>query len=373
MKKPKKPYFVLSPCGTSVLTNCARDGERAVITHHANARNAQDISPEDRAVLQDLIRRTQSKLQEADVRDLPPTSAELNALFKLYHGQFDQATHDHHWLLCTDTWLGRQTGELIKETLERLGLSSQIHSPRDLRTDEPSTFQSALSDLVKWCGENVAAWQKDYHVVFNLTGGFKSIQGFLQTLATFYADEAIYVFESGEALRIPRLPIRLDAEDVVCGHLRVFRRLANDLRLDEPCSLDAIPETLLLRLGGEVALSPWGDLVWDQTHKTIYRKQLWPSPSEKIIYGKPFVKSVEKHVSDCDHVEHVNRRIDQLAAHLELGQRNLKALDFKQLKGKVKNFTHELDAWADQDAKRMYGRLDERGVFTLEELANALH
>ena len=367
----KKLYFVLSPCGTSVLTNCARDDERAVITHHANAQNEQDISPEDRAVLQDLIRRTQSKLQEADVRDLPPLSAELNALFKLYDGQFNKAVNDQHWLLCTDTWLGRKTGELIKETLERLGLSFvQLCQPKDLRTEELFTFQSALSDLVKWCEETIVPCQENYHVVFNLTGGFKSIQGFLQTLATFYADEAIYVFESGnELLRLPRLPIKLDIDDVVRRHLRVFRRLANGLGLDEPCPLDDIPETLLLCFDDNVSLSPWGDLVWERTHKEMYQKELWPSPSEKIIYGERFAESVNP--LSPHRMEHVNKRIDQLARSLECGD-NLASLDFKPVRGKVKNYTHECDAWADQDAKRMYGRL-ERGVFTLEVLDKALH
>lgn len=367
----KKPYFVLSPCGTSVLTNCARDGERAAITHHANAQNEQDISPEDRAVLQDLIRRTQSKLQEADVRDLPPMSAELNALFKLYHGQFDKATNDQHWLLCTDTWLGRQTGELIKEALEGRGLSSvQRYQPKDMQTKELLTFQSALSDLVKWCEETIEPCREHNHVVFNLTGGFKSIQGFLQTLAAFYADEAIYVFESGEELlRLPRLPIRLDADDVVRRRLHVFRRLAIGLGRDEQCRFDTIPETLLLCFDDKVGLSPWGDLVWERTHKGIYREKLWPSPSEKIIYGERFAASVKS--LSPDRMEHVNTRIDDLAVCLEL-EIHRDRLDLKPLKGKGNNYTHELDAWADQDAKRMYGRL-ERGVLTLEVLDRALH
>lgn len=369
----KKPYFVLSPCGTSVLTNCARDGERAVIDRYANARNEQGISPEDRAVLQHLIRRTQSELRKADEQRMTHLSAELNALFKLYRGQFDKAGKDQHWLLCTDTWLGKQTGKLIKEALEGRGLSSvQLYQPKDMQTKELLTFQSALSDLVKWCEETIEPCREHYCVVFNLTGGFKSIQGFLQTLATFYADEAIYVFQSGEELlRLPRLPIKLDADDVVCGHLRVFRRLANGLSRDEPCRFDTIPETLLLCFDGNVDLSPWGDLVWKRTHKGMYRKQLWPSPSETIIYGERFAASVESLSSD--RMEQVNTRIDQLARYLELKEKpNPSSLDFKRVKGTVMDYTHELDAWADQDAKRMYGRL-ERGVFTLEVLDSALH
>ncbi len=370
-----KPKFVLSLCGTSLLTNGATGYERALITRHANVKDEQDIKHEERESLRARIDHVYSTLQEAAEHQITDMSAELNALYKLYDGQLGQAVNDQHWLLCTDTWLGKQTGKLIQEQLERRGISSvQICQPTDLRTEELLTFQSALSDLVKWCDETIEPCRSSCHIVFNLTGGFKSIQGFLQTLAMFYADEAIYVFESGtELLRIPRLPIRLDTDDVVRQHLHVFRRLAKGLGLDEQCQLDdidAIPETLLLRLDNDVDLSLWGDLVWKQTYKDVYGEKLWPSPSKKIIYGEKFEASVAS--LPPDRIGQVNSRLDQLAVHLERGGHNLSSLDFKPLKGRIKNYTHELDAWADQDAKRMYGRL-ENGVFTVEVLDEALH
>lgn len=368
-----KRYFVLSLCGTSLLTNGATKEEGTSVKVHANKQNEQAIESGDRKTLQDLIDRTKSELLKADAQKATRTSAELNALFKLYEGQLDKAKNDQHWLLCTDTWLGRQTGELIEEKLKQWGISSvQIYQPRDLRTEELYTFQSALSDLVKWCDGIIKPCRENYHIVFNLTGGFKSIQGFLQTLATFYADEAIYVFESGEELlRIPKLPIRLDADHVVRQRLHVFRRLANGLPHDpEQGPTYDISETLLLRMDNDVSLSLWGDLVWKQTHKDIYREKLWPSPSEKIVYGQKFPESVEN--LSPDRIELVNKRIDQLAVYLECGY-NLSSLDVKPLQGGgIENCTHEFDAWHDQDAKRMYGRL-ESGVFTIERLDNALH
>ena len=366
-----KPKFVLSLCGTSLLTNGATEEERLLVNAHANVKNERGVGNGDRKTLQDLIDRRESELLGADARQATGMSAELNALFKLYEGQLDKARNDQHWLLCTDTWLGRQTGELIKKRLEQDGISSvQIPQLEDLQTKELYTFQNALSDLVKWCAENVEPCRESHHIVFNLTGGFKSIQGFLQTLAMFYADEAIYVFESGEELlRIPKLPIRLDAEDEVRRHLRVFRRLARDLPPQGPT--DGIPETLLFRVDNDISLSPWGGLVWQQTHKEMYCKKLWPSPSEKIIYGGSFAENVRS--LSPDRVEQVNTKLDLLADHLEHGDRNLNSLDLKRLKGPaINNCTHELDAWGDQDAKRMYGRL-ESGVFTIERLDKALH
>jgi CRISPR/Cas system-associated protein Csm6 len=63
-------------------------------------------------------------------------------------------------------------------------------------------------------------------VVFNLTGGFKSVQGFLQAISSFYADETIYIFQfSSELLQIPRLPIKLDTQGIIDENLTIFRRL----------------------------------------------------------------------------------------------------------------------------------------------------
>ena len=41
--------------------------------------------------------------------------------------------------------------------------------------------------------------QSHYRVVFNLVGGFKSLQGYMNTLGMFYADEIIYIFEAPTA------------------------------------------------------------------------------------------------------------------------------------------------------------------------------
>jgi hypothetical protein len=47
-------------------------------------------------------------------------------------------------------------------------------------------------------------------VVFNLTGGFKSLNGYLQTVAMISADRCAFLFEGApELMEIPRLPVRL--------------------------------------------------------------------------------------------------------------------------------------------------------------------
>jgi len=191
-----------------------------------------------------------------------------------------------------------------------------------------------------------------------------------RVLATFYANEAVYIFETAkELLRIPRLPVEMAAEDTVCQDLTIFRRLSTNLSVSDASN---IPETLLLKMNEGITLSPWGDLVWQQTKRKIYRQELHPSPSEKLRFSEGFERSV-KGISR-DRLILVNERIDQMARYLETNkQYNPRSLDFKQLKGNPRPpFTHEADAWADQDAKRIYGHYEE-GVFVIDSLDRALH
>ncbi len=271
--------------------------------------------------------------------------------------------------LPTDTWLGGKTAALVRDWLEQSGLKAQILEIRDLRTDRLEGFQLALAEIVKWCAEVIPGYsQQGYHVVFNLTGGFKSIQGFLQALAMFYADEAIYVFESSqELLRLPRLPVRMSAAEEVSRSLNSYRRLALGLTVTEP---PKVAETLLMRVGKEVARSPWGELVWQQEKGAIYQSQLHSPPSPQIRFGPDFGRSLDK--LPARRIQQINERVDDLARYLEKDQ-TLNRLDIKSIQGgEMLPSTHEMDAWADEDAHRLFGHF-EGECFVLDRLGKALH
>ncbi|MBK8043622.1 MAG: hypothetical protein IPK21_13770 [Haliscomenobacter sp.] len=70
----------------------------------------------------------------------------------------------------------------------------------------------AIKDLLKWCDETLPGYRTaGYEIIFNLTGGFKSLQGYLNTIGMFYADRIVYIFESGqEVIAIPKLPVKLE-------------------------------------------------------------------------------------------------------------------------------------------------------------------
>ena len=63
----QKPLFVLSPCGTSLLTNQADDAERKLVGKYANTKQPEQIAPEDKTKLQLLSERVKEKLMFADL------------------------------------------------------------------------------------------------------------------------------------------------------------------------------------------------------------------------------------------------------------------------------------------------------------------
>jgi putative CRISPR-associated protein (TIGR02619 family) len=368
-----KPNLMVSTVGTSVLTNGADAETARLIRQYANTIRLEDIPEVAERALRKRVFEVAEKLDAVtDLGDAAKVSAELNGIIRFYDGRLDSKA-DSHYLLATDSWIGEEAARVIEEWLRGKGLNVVRYRQSDLRTDDLTTFQTGLSELVKWCAETVDGYRRHgYRVVFNLTGGFKSIQGFLQTLAMFYADETIYIFETGnELLRIPRLPVMLSVTDEIRKHIRVFRRLALQLRV-EATELGDIPGTFLLRMDEETALSSWGEIVWDQAKKELYR-EIHPSPSTELEFGTQFEDSLKN--LNSDRLIAVNQKIDQLIRFLETKDPrfNLPSLDFKELRGNPKPpSTHEIDAWADQDAKRIFGHY-EKEVFVLDRLDKALH
>lgn len=373
MSIPQPPRLILSPCGTSLLTNGSTDEERRLLNRHTNTPTAEGMG-EDRAVVEGRVSAVRIRLETADATQARRASAELNGILTLWDEE-PAPTRDHHILICTDTWLGEQTGRIVEGWLRRNGHTSvELRRQSDLQTADLQLFQSALSDLVQWLDSTIDGYrQQQYRILFNLTGGFKSVQGFLQTLGNLYADETLYVFEAPNSplLRIPRLPVRLDITDTVRRHLRAIRRLANGLSVSS-ADLSGVPETFLLRIDNAVSLSPWGTVVWEQARKELYSEQVWPTPSECFEFGHDFIGSTQG--QPRDRLLNLNDKLDKLAIYLEGNQtKSLKSLDLKPLKGNPKPpSTHEFDAWADRDAKRVFCHY-EGDTLTLDRLDKALH
>jgi putative CRISPR-associated protein (TIGR02619 family) len=363
------PTLILSTCGTSLLTNQAGE-RRHLVPRHANVRSPNEVPTQDRQELVAIIAQMRQALQTADSSQCAKMSAELNGLLCYYGGRLN-AARDLHWLIATDTWLGKATAEAIAEALTAAGQNVEIKHITDLRTNNLPEFRAAMAELIRLCAQELRGMRAGgYRVVFNLTGGFKSVQGFMQSLGMLYADESVYVFEStSELLRLPRLPITLDTQKLAREHQVVLRRLAARLPVKAE-DARSVPDTLLMELDGEVGLSVWGEVVWAEAGDALLGEQLWPPVDAKLRFGSKFDASVKN--CSADELRQVNERLSDLARHLNDSNYNPNRLNFKPLKGKYPPWTHECNAWANASAKRLFGHF-EGGVFVVDVLAEGLH
>jgi len=362
------PNFIVSPCGTSLLTGGANNQVRSLISKYANYKYLEEIDQKDRTLLLNRISEVRDVILKLSPKDIVRYSAELNALVKYYNGILKQ--EDYHFLLCTDTFLGEQTATMIKEWLEKNNITNvQLYRQKDLQTDNIEAFQLALSELVDTFDRMLPGYkEKNFHIVFNLTGGFKSVQGFLQAIGMFYADEIIYIFESGSSLlKIPKLPVKIDTQGVIEQNITLFRQL--ELRLITCNDAKVLPEIFITCFEEDVDFSPWGKIAWLRAKDSLYQKKLWPEPTNKIKFSEKFKKQINRLSSDK--IREVNIRIDDLVLALAGNEKKLNRLRFKQIKGKPKDKSdYEFYAFTGTD-KRCYGHFEEE-VFVIDELGEHL-
>jgi putative CRISPR-associated protein (TIGR02619 family) len=271
--------FVLSTVGISVLLNVLDASEEAWRQQLNRAANERQLADELAHKVDELVERAKALLCEGDVQKNRRLSAELNGLYGIYQGNLSAGKSDMHYLVATDTALGRKAADVICAFLRENGLNVDVYVPDDLSTADPSTFSRGMKDLIHWC-ENTIPGYRDagYRVVFNLTAAFKSLQGYLNIMGMFYADEMVYIFETGsQLLSIPRLPLQIDINALresrmelammAQGHIFPFEQVAS------------IPDGLLEIDNQESAtLSDWGALVWNRVRQDLLGGDLLPFP-----------------------------------------------------------------------------------------------
>ncbi len=194
----------------------------------------------------------------------------LNSLLTFYEKGFKGNNQDIHVLVSTDTFLGKTTSKLIEDFLSPYFTVVSV-TPHKLNTKNKLDFQSGIRDLLRWCDETLNGYKESgYEIIFNLTGGFKSLQGYLNTIGMFYADKIIYIFESSpELITIPKLPINIDKQ-VFKEKADLFLQLSQTRKGIEESKLDSIPGVLLEEYeSGLYLLSDWGELSWNNVKRDV--------------------------------------------------------------------------------------------------------
>lgn len=219
------------------------------------------------------------QLKASDVSTRRIKSAELNGIYGIYDNDLSLGKADMHLLVTTDTALGRKAADLIADFLRFNGLNVQIHCPPGLSTATPAIFSKGMKELIKWCEDILPGYrQAAYRVVFNLTAAFKVLQGYLNIMGMFYADEMVYIFETGSRLvSIPRLPLQVDV-NILRQHSVELAMMAEG-HIFPHDHVAHIPDGLLdIDSQRYATLSDWGQLIWSRVRHELLSKELLPFP-----------------------------------------------------------------------------------------------
>jgi len=363
------PTVIVSSCGTSVFTNRQPQDIIDLLKATSNSR-ISEVEEGKRDQLENVFLKREKELCDCSPEEAKRLSAELNGLICYYGGELSKAAGNQHIFIHTDTWAGERAANLLCKWMRSRRLPANAEKVPALNTRNLADFHLGMAYLAKWADEVLKEYRRSgWRVVFNLVGGFKSFNGFLQVLGMFFADELYSIFESENALlKIPRLPVEIEetAFRAIEKNLRLVRKMSWSSVPSE--SVGELPETLVTVLEGEAGLSPWGELVFSHFKEKGYRKEIYPSPSGQLKFGKNFLKSLQGLAPE--RIQMINERIDDLCRYFETGQA-LKRATFKPIKGVSGISTHELYAWSDEAARRLF--LHQEGeVWVLDELGDHL-
>jgi len=351
--------YILTTIGLSSLTNGLKNVFNAGEIYKRSNLNENEIDKEFKIKFDSEFERLKNSLSLKNHEELKQLSAELNALIRFYKDNF--LKNDFHKLLITDTYLGKKSAELIEYVLKLKSINNiSIYSPKDLKTSDMESFHLSLSEVVKDLSEELEGYKNSgYKIIFNLTGGFKSVNSFMQSMASLWADETIYIFEkSDELLTIPRLPVRVD-ESVFNEKIEIFRFLEDGLNVDEK-ELKNIPKSLIIKIGNEYILSPWGEIVWQKVKLELFKNLV---NYKMIEYSNEFKKDFEK-MNDNEKFQ-INKMLDLLDKYKFTNDEkfNLRSLRYHELKGKiVQKYSHEFYPFDGDDSRRAYCNEKDRKV-----------
>ena len=272
--------MVLSTVGISILLNGLEKTEQEWRERLSAAANHPELSPELADKVNELTQRVLDRMQNSSVHENRKRCAELNGLYGIYDNNLAAASKDTHFLIATDTALGKASANILQEFLRANQIQQvQVFIPPNLSTESTAKFSGGMKALINWCEDTLPGYQeREYEIVFNLTGGFKGMQGYLTTVGMLYADQLVYIFEGGEQLlSIPKLPLQINLE-AVRQHGVHLAMMAEGYLL--PLQQAAgIPSSLLEEEDRDyVTFSDWGLLVWNKAKEKLLCEELLPFP-----------------------------------------------------------------------------------------------
>lgn len=294
---------IISTIGTSLLTNQINRADPDEKDWYSRLRDTanlnEDKTPEDvKQIITILKQRADEQLSGAKIYQIRRASAELNGVYGIYQENLTQGKEDIHFLISTDTAQGKTTAKIIDDFLRKQGLTNtSIYTPSGLSTASTEAFSLGIDDLIVWLQDTIPVYKaSQYKISFNLVGSFKSLQGYLNTIGMFYADEIIYIFEGekSDLITIPRLPIAVDINSIQPHALQLALLDAGvELAVSETAG---IPSAMLVEIDQKMMLSTWGQLIWNQCKDKLLSGDLLVFP--RLEYQDTFRADYNQQRSD---------------------------------------------------------------------------
>ncbi|MCZ2459991.1 MAG: hypothetical protein LC128_10245 [Chitinophagales bacterium] len=300
---------ILSSIGTSLLTKKADEAFRNEIIDFSNKKE-HEIPVQFKNRIEELKTTLIKTLLTGDDGIAKSYSAELNGILS-YYDKYNDSASDIHLLIGTDTFLAAVTMDIVSQYIKEKGHQCISYSVPELNTESKSNFDKGIKNLLEYLDNTIPEYRESrYEVIFNLTGGFKSLQGFLNTFGTFYADRIVYIFESGGLIEIPKLPVSID-KYLFKQNALLFTLLGND-HYQPKDKISNLPQTLFLELWDHVyGLSNWGLLSWNNIKSEVLTDDLLILPN--IQYEQSFKEDFQKLTDKRKKVE-----IQELLASISL-------------------------------------------------------
>lgn len=341
-----KRVFV-STVGTSILGHLCHGDKKKQLSGLANALK-EDYEADDLELVTSLKKEALDKISESDA-NWQSYSAEINTLLRLEPNY----ENDFFIFILTDTYQSEVVGDILKEYLNSKGARSIVlHQVKGLNTKSKESFDASMKLLIASFedeGElHLKQWKaQGYDVIFNLTGGFKTLQGVLNIVGMFYADHIYYIFErSSEVLSIPKLPIKIDNE-VFKNHITEFMYLVDADEMLTIKEVENIDSIFIDQDDSSAMISTWGQLSWNNA-KDEYFKDLNNIKLPYIVFEDSFKKDFQKFAVDANRRRElmgalalVSYKLKQSNGDLAaLKANNAQSLKYDQYTGKHKQYGH---------------------------------
>ncbi len=311
--------LILSTVGISLLLNQAEPEWRKRLNELANERALPD---DVQSQIERLAAKAAAALRQHDVRANRRLSAELNGVYGIYAEQLARGRGDMHYLIATDTVLGMRTAQVLRDYMAEQGLITDVYAPERLNTGDKSQFSEGIKKLINWCETTLPGFrERGYRVIFNLTAGFKGLQGYLSIIGMFYADDIVYIFESSDSLlTIPRLPIQIDVQALRAHRVELAMMAQGHIFSRE--RVQDVPEGLLDVDGDAATLSDWGLLVWNRVRDELLNEELLPFP--RLQYRDSFRSDFRK--ASAQQRARLQNVLAEVSSLLESSQGDMAAL-----------------------------------------------